>query len=60
MVERDPDSLSPSNLGECFLLAPDSPELQAEAGEFWGCLGRVWRGMIKKLVEIKCSGKMPW
>lgn len=42
-AERDPDSLPPSRLGGCFLLVPDSPELQAEAGGVWGCRGRAWR-----------------
>lgn len=41
--ERGPDFLSsPSNLRVCFLLVPDSPELQAEAGGLWGCLEREW------------------
>lgn len=35
-AERDPDSLPPSRLGGCFLLVPDSPELQAEAGGGFG------------------------
>lgn len=42
-VERAPDSLlSPSTLGECFLLVPDSPEMQAGAEGLWGYLGRAW------------------
>ena len=40
-MERAPDSLlSPSTLWECFLLVPDSPEMQAGAEGLWGYLGR--------------------